>query len=227
MANKVVYFKGVRLWENLKHWKPTPVRTGNTRKGGTSRRLGVLNPRSPNFFYEIMVHTDVKPVTVVSDLGYQETFNLQMLQEQAALIAVSQSLGDLSWCQDDTEYVTVSAVTMPGSYPGAGVWSYTGSGFTPAAGQYVLMRNPTTGAGFVTLLTSGGAGSAGGSVSEAVAVGWEMVKIRFYFPNTAFVTMGGWETALQAEDRHAFDVVYSFESTSHAVYASGYAMDLT
>jgi len=231
MGNKVVYFKGVRLWENLKHWKPTPVRSGSTRKGGTSRRLGVLNARSPNFFYEISVHTDVKPVALMGggiDLGYQEIFNLQMLQVEKDLIQVSQSLGDLSWCQDDAEVVTLTGVTTtPGSYPGAGIWTYTGSGFTPAAGQYVLLRDPTSGEGFVTLLTSGGGGNAGGTLQQAIASGWEMIHVRFYFPDTAFVTMGGWETATQAEDRHSFDVSYAFESEAHAVSRATYLQDLT
>lgn len=229
MANKVVYFKGVRLWENLKHWKPTPVRSGSTRKGGTSRRLGKLNARSPNYFYEIAVHTDVKPIsTPITGLGYQETFNLAMLQVQKDLIEVSTSLGDLSWCQDDTEYVTLTGVTgVPGGYPGAGTWTYAGAGFVPAAGQYVLLRDPTSGEGFVTLLTSGGAGSAGGTLNEAVASGWEMILIRFFFPSTAYVTMGGWDTANQAEDRHAFDVSYAFESEAHAVYPAAYLLDLT
>jgi hypothetical protein len=228
MGNKVVYFNGVRLWENLKHWKPTLVRTGNARKGGVSRRLGKLNPRSPNFFYEVMVHTDVKPVAAYSDLGRQETFNLQMLQVQKDLVEQSNALGDLAWCQDDAEYVTVAApIGMPGTFPGAGSWGYTGAGYVPAAGQYALLRDPASGEGFVTLLTAAGAGVAAGTVKQTVTAGWEMVRIRFYFPDTAFVGMGGWETAVQAEDRHAFDVTYAFEASAHPVYPAGYTMDLS
>jgi len=228
MGNKVVYFNGVRLWENLKHWKPTLVRTGSSRKGGASRRLGKLNPRSPNFFYEVMVHTDVKPVLAYSDLGRQETFNLQMLQVQQDLVEQSNALGYLAWCQDDAEVLTIGApITMPGSFPGAGAWGYSGGGYTPAAGQYALLRDPTSGDGFVTLLTGAGAGTATGSVQQTVSAGWEMIRVRFFFPNAVFVGMGGWETVTQAEDRHAFDVTYAFESDSHPVYPAGYVMDLS
>ena len=232
MANKVVYFKGIRLWENLKHWKPTLVRTGASRKGGVSRRLGVLNSRSPNFFYEIAVHTDVKPAVIgggaLADLGFQETFNLAMLQVQRDLVEQGNSLGDLAWCQDDTEVVTIdSAVSNPGSYPGAGTAHYTGSGWTLAVGEYALFRDPASGEGFVALLTAVGGGVVGAAFQQEVAVGWEIIRIRFYFPTTAFVTMGGWETAVQAEDRHAFDVTYAFESASHAVAKAGYVLDLS
>lgn len=228
MGNKVVYFKGVRLWENLKHWKPRPVRSGNSRKMGTSRRLGKLNSRSPNFFYEIDVHTDVKPVTALTGLGYQETFNLQMIQVQKDLIENGNSLGDLCWCQDDSEFVSVSGPPAnPGSFPGAGVLPYTGSGYVPAAGDYVLLRDPASGAGFAMLLTAGGGGTLAGTFKEEVSVGWEVVLIRFFFPDCAFVTSGGWDTAQQAEDRHAFDVTYAFETADHAICKAAYVQDLT
>ena len=227
MGNKVAYFNGIRLWENLKHWKPVPVKAGQARKTGVARRLGALNPKSPNFFYEIQVHTSVTPVDAVSDLGRQETFNLQLLQVMAGLIEASTALGYLSWCQDDTEVVTVSGAANPGSYPGAGTLSYTGAGFTPAAGQDVLLRDPDSGAGFVTRLTSGGGGNAAAIFQEEVSAGWEMILVRYYFPGVEFVTLGGWETATQAEDRHAFDVAYTFTAAAHAIYKTGYILGIT
>lgn len=222
MGNKVAYFNGIRLWENLKHWKPTPARSGSTRKTGTSRKRGRLMPHSPNFFYDIVVNTDVKPVTAVSDLGRQESFNLQMLQVQKTLIDASAEVGYLSWCQDSDEYVTVATATNPGSFPGAGTGTFTGAGFVPAVGQHVLLRNASTGVGFCTELTAAGAGTFGASFVSAVSAAWEMRLVRYYFPDTAFVTVGGWDTASQAEDRHAFNVAYYFESESHPIYKAGY-----
>jgi hypothetical protein len=191
MGNKVAYFNGIRLWENLKHWKPTPSRSGQTRKIGTSRRRGRLNPASPNYFYDIAVHTDVKPVTAVSDLGRQESFNLQMLHVQKSLIEASRSLGYLSWCQDSDEYVTIDAITNPGSFPGAGTGTFTGAGFTPAVGQHVLFRNASTGEGFCAELTAAGAGTFGAVFEQTVSIGWEIRLVRYYFPDVAFVTVGG------------------------------------
>lgn len=227
MGSKVAFFNGHRLWQDLKHWKPTPVRAGPARKMGLARRLGTLNAKSPNYFYEVSVHTSVHPVTAVSDLGRQETFNLQLLQVMENLIEASTEPGYLSWCQDNTEYVTVSGVTPPGSYPGAGAFTYTGAGFVPAAGQDVLFRDPTSGAGFCARLTAGGAGSGAAPFAEAVAIGWQVVLVRYYFPTACFVTLGGWDTATQAEDRHAFDVTYQFEAAAHSVYRPSYLMDLS
>jgi len=227
MGNKVCYFRGVRLWENLKHWKPSSVRAAPTRKTGLSRKLARSNPRSGNFAYDVAVHTDVKPVTAISGLGRQETFNLAMLQVQAALIGLSDEAGPLSWCQDDAEYLTVSGVTPPGAYPGSGVVSYTGSGFTPAIGDYCLFRNPTTGDGFVAAITAIGTGTVTAILPEAVAAAWEIVLVRFYLPTATYLGISGWDTATQAEDNHAFDVTYTFEVTSHAVYKAAYAIDLT
>lgn len=232
MGKRVVYFHGVRLWETLKHWKPTLTRAGNSRKIGVSRRLGKLNARSPNFFYEIAVHTAVSPAVIgagaLADLGYQETFNLQMLQVQKDLVEQGNALGDLSWCQDDTEVLVVGTVgAMPGSYPGSASWTYTGAGWTPAVGDYALIRDPSSGEGFVTRLDVVGGGSITAIVKQEILSGWEIIRVRFFFPDTAFVAMAGWETAVQAEDRHAFDVTYAFESGAHPVYPAGYIQDIS
>ena len=63
-----------------------------------SRKLAKQSPYSPNFIYEIAVHTKVDPVTalVSTHLGRQETFNLQMLQVEKNLIEQSDGLVDES-----------------------------------------------------------------------------------------------------------------------------------
>ena len=224
---KTSYFNGIRLWEVLKHWKPGSVRTGQARKQGTGKKRGKLMPHSPNHFYEILVHTAVNPVTALSGIGRQETFNLQMLQVQASLLNASGELGYLSWCQDNSEVLDVTGVTPPMAYPGSGTVTYSGSGFVAAAGQDVLFRNPTTGAGFCARLTSGGGGTLQAVLQEAITSDWEVIRVIFYFPGVNYLTMGGWETATQAEDRHTFDAMYSFEADEDVSFATAFSMNLS
>jgi hypothetical protein len=231
MAVKVAYFNGVRLWQVFKHWKPSIARGAQTRKMGVSRVLGKQNPHSPNFIYEIEVHTTVEPVTAISGLGRQETFNLQMLKVEKTLIDASANLGYLAWVPDSEATITPTSVSNPGAYPGTATVNYGGSpAFTPAVGQYVLLRNPSTGAGFVTLIASGGGAGPGAFtcvIPEAISTSWRVLLTAAHFTDVVFDALQGWESVTQAEDRHAFDVAYIFSSAAHPLWASAYDPDLT
>lgn len=229
-GDKVVYFNGVRLWEWLKHWKPTPTRGAPIRKTGVARKLSKQNPHSPNFTYEIAVHTSVRPVTALAGthLGRQETFNLQMLQTEQKLIEQSDGHGYLAWVQDNSWSITPTAVINPGSFPGTGTIQHGVSPpYTPAVGNLILLRNPTTGDGFVSPILSLGTNEFQLSFAQSVSTSWRAMLVEFYFPEAVFENLQGWESASQAEDRHTFNATYLFTATAHLVYPSGYTVDLT
>lgn len=225
-TNKRVFYKGIPLWKGPKYWRPTPNAQGQGGKMGLSRKKGRMAHRSPNFLWDITVHTSIPPIeaNVIEDLGRQETLTNIMGQLQAILVEASTPLGDLSWVQDKSEVLDVTSFVAPGSYPGASIVSYNDGtkGFTPGEGDYVLFREPVGMAGFVTQVTSAGVGTIGAVLQEAIDATWEVYLVRFFYPQTAFVNVGAWEAASQIEDAFAMDIPYLFRSESEQVQAAKY-----
>lgn len=223
-TNKAVFFKGIRLWKGLKYWRPVPASQAQGDKAGISRKLGRLSHRSPNFLYDIIVHTSVPPVTAIGDLGRQESLNVTMLQVLKALVEASTPPGDLAWVQDITEKLDITGVTPPGSYPDSGTIAYTDGtkGFTPAVGDLVLIRQAGGPNGFVTTLTAASPGSISCVLDEAIDASWEVLLVRYYFPECKFSQFTPWEATTQAEDSVAFDMGYLFRSQAHPVWPSEY-----
>lgn len=235
MGKKCFFWKGVRVLGSLKSWKPIAIPQSPIERTGTSREMGKLAVRSRNYLYDIKVRTSVSPRSTLTvggnsdlDIGPQGVLNLTVLQWQAQMVGLAygaDGLGDLSWCEDDAQKLTVTGKTNPGTYPGTGTVQYTGAGFTPTAGEKVLLRNKTTGHGFVTQVIGTGAGSFTASFSEALAdTGWEVYLIRFYYPSTAYLQMEGYENETQSEDKWIPDLTISFKSQSHPAYPSAYAI---
>ena len=234
-GSTVCFYNGVRLWKNAMTLRANPRSGAPSTKIGLGKKKGRVYPRSPNNFYEIMVSTSVPPVTAISTaVGRQATHHLYMLQTQKRLVDQSRSYGYLSWVVDEEYVLTVSG----GPYAGANqVVSYTGSGFVPASGQYVLVRNASTGDGFVTQVEGTGVNTLTidcqnrnldrALASVSVTAGWKIYLVAYHYPYTMFLNMAWGEAESQGEDKHSMNVQYVFESESDVVNASAYDLDLT
>jgi hypothetical protein len=204
--------------------------------GGLSRKRGRIKPRSPSGLWDVFVFTSIPPVTEIdTTVGRQATHHLEVLQTQERLNNEAQAYGYVSWVVDEAHKLDVVNNETGGA---AVVVEYSGSGFTPAVGQDVLLRNPSTGEGFVTrILALPGAGQMTLNLQkydldrELVAVditsGWDILLVAYYFPFTGFERMTWREVPSQGEDKHSLDVQYAFVSESPAVYRTAYARDLT
>lgn len=231
MGAKAFFWKGLKVLGTLMSWKPYGIPLSPAEKQGTSREMGELSVRSRNYLYDIKVKTNLSPRTTLDlgndlTIGPQGVMNLTFLQWQATAIGLSSTLGPLSWCEDVDEKLDVSGVVAPGAYPGVGTVSYAGAGFTPLAGMYVLLRDPESGEGFVTFVTGVGGGAITCVLDNAIDTDWDIVLIRFYYPNTAFRQVDGYETATQVDDKWIPDLTTSFKSKSHPVYPTDYLIDL-
>lgn len=235
MGSTVAFFNGVRLWKNAKSLRAEPgAQVG--RVGGLGKRHGRIKVRSPNALYDVSVFTSIPPVTEISTtVGRQATHHLEVLQTQARLVAQSRSHGYISWVVDESHKLDVSGSVAGGANKTV---AYAGSGFVPAAGDYVLFRNPTTGDGFVTQVESiPGAGQIlvdlqsrdldRNLASVDITAGWDILLTAYHFPYAGFERMVWREVPSQGEDKHSMDVQYTFASETDAVYATAYVRDLT
>jgi len=222
---KAVYFKGVRLWENLRYWTGAAQRTGEMTFQGVKQTNVSLNPESPNFNREITVHTTIAPVTAVDDLSVQATVHAALLQEEKRLLAVADSLGDLAWVEDTDQKASVSGAETAG----AGVQvehGATGGSWTTEAGHYVLVRQPSTGLGFVSIINSRAAGYVNIDLDVDIDATWDIVNIAMHFPDVAYQRMDPGAPNQVGDDKWRADVVYLFQSATDPVFASDYNIDL-
>jgi hypothetical protein len=170
----------------------------------------------------------------------RQTSKMLYLLRTQEMIVDQTGFGYLSWCEDDAQYLTVS---------GTGPWSgvnqqvdVSGSGFTPVTGQLVLLRNLSTGAGFVTAVEAYGGGkitvdcqryslvrsrTTNVPVLEDVSVspGWVVVRVWYYYPLTVPLTSEDGPAPTQAEDAHSMGIQYQFVTESKVVYPAGLTFD--
>jgi hypothetical protein len=235
MGAKCFYWHGIKILGSLQAWKPFAIPQSAVERAGTDRTLGAINPRSRNFLYEITTRTSLAPQSSLVlgtslDIGPQGVMNLTFLQWQALMVSLGKTLGPLSWCEDVTEVITPTSVGAPGAYPGTVTINYAVSGFTPAAGMDVLLRNPTSGAGWVGRIGAVGAGTFTvlncPSAAYLPTTSWRAVLIRFYFPDTLF--MGGveYENETQVDDKWIPQLTTRFKSQAHPVYPAAYTITL-
>lgn len=234
MGAKAFFWHGIRILGTLMSAKALPIPQSPIEKQGTARLMGKLSTRSRNYLWDIRTKTHVEPQAAIERedclaAGRQLRFNLKVTQFYGLMLAHAQELGDLSWCEDDTEVIEPDTVTNPGAYPGALAVTYTGTpAFEPIVGCYILARNPETGDGWVRRVTAIGTGTFTlEAAPEAVDDTWEFVLIRFHFPDTAFIQPDGYETVTQADDCASQDFNLTFKSqATSAVYATAYIQDL-
>lgn len=232
------YYNGVRLWQNGMTLRANPRTMVQNTKAGLARKKGRLYPRSPNSMYEIQVMTSIPPVTEIdTTVGRQATHHLYMLQTQKALVDQARAFGYVSWVVDDAFKNDVSSVAGTGASAVITLSSF--AGFTPTVGCYVLVRNPTTGAGFVSPVTVVGSGPPY-TIAVAcqapdldrtlqdvtVTSAWDVLLTAYHFPYSQYMQVGWTETPSQGEDKHG-TAQWRFISESDVVYDTSYALDLT
>lgn len=241
-TESAVFFNGVRCWQYAKCIRVAPSGNTNSAKAGVSRRRGRINQRSPNFIYQITVPAYMPPIdgdhagskSALTGASRQVTRQIYIGKTLEFFIDNSgedKGLGRLAWVQDDTEKLTVTG----GPYSGDNqVISYTGSGFTPASGDIVVIRSPSTSAGFVGSVEAIGTGTitvdcktygaerdANGDperVSVTVSSGWEIYKAQYYYDRVQFQQMQDQEVGNMVEDKTIMDVRYLFQSEAGIVY---------
>lgn len=226
MTTKAAFYKGVRLFQNLQGWEPTPS-SESARRTGVLRSLGEIVAESPNHFIDLSVLCAVRPVTASSPMDRQTTFNVLMDQVLDRLISVNAALGPVAWCQDDTQYGTVSGSHSAGSSVAVAHGALGGSWVT-AANRYVLFRNPDTGAGFVAIIQSRTSGSVTCDLEEAITSSWEIWNVQLHYPSMRFVTMSRGTPNVPSGDYHRTgpQVEYQFEGKGRVVVATALQQDI-
>ena len=188
---KAAFYKGQRLHEDLQTWRMSST-ADLGRLAGAYRLFGYVNPRSRNRYNELTVATAIRPAVATSTLDRQTAMLLQIAQEHEALVTLSETLGPVSWTQDDTQ---VAAVTSSHSAdPVAQTVSIgaAGGAWVPTAGAYLLCRAPSGTAaaspGFVAVITGTGVGTVDFVVDEDIDSSWEVRAVQMHYPEMAYDT---------------------------------------
>lgn len=225
MAEAAYYYGGVRLKDAAHGWRPRTDRTGEHRQQGVTAAWGTMNTDSPNYFVGLEVVTDVRPVTLRSDLDARTCIAIDLAALESTLRTMAKGATyPVSWVRTTARRASVSG----GPYSGTtdvtlGAWD---DGFVPTAGRYLLVRNAATGAGFVTpIISIPGAGQVRLALSATVTSAWEVLEVQVYYPDMLWVGMdaGTWPNDDPASDSFRPMVTYAFEGVSSAVYASAHA----
>jgi len=186
---KAAYFKGERLHQNLQLWRIAP--TANLgRLQGAYRLMGFANPRSRNWYTELTVVTAVRPAAGVAGMDPQTQLNAALLQKHDSLLAVSDTLGPVSWCEDDSQESDVSSVHAADPSPVPVSIGALGGGWVPTVGQYLLCRKPSSdqqpSPGFVALIEAVAPGLLTFIVQQDIDATWEVTAIQQHYPEMAY-----------------------------------------
>lgn len=226
MSFKAVFFKGLRLHHSFRQWNPS---TGGeaARVPGVLRKNAVLFPYSPSYTWSVDVDCWVDPIysAVDADVDVFDTVQLALLQMHKDLIDHSAAgFGSLAYVQDTDRVSSVNGVVSVG----LAVIPLTSEGFTPVAGRYVLLVDPTSGEGGVVQVVS--YSSPNLTVNLPASIGaldtdWKVYDIAVHWPNARFLNMT--HGAPIGVGRHRESVIYSFECQEQPIIASDYQQDLS
>lgn len=248
MATRAFY-KGTMLWQYAKALRAAPIAGAANVKMGLSRRRARIASRSPNFSYALSVSTFQAVVgdttnpyfpgpATLTGVGRQVTKQIYVAKTHEFLIdntGGDKGLGYLAWVEDDSEVLAVAAPTPGGA---AATVTHSGAGFAPAVGDLVLLRNATTGAGFVTTVLSTPTSSTFtcnlqrhsatrplGSETPTpenvdITTAWTILKVAYYYDRVMFMGMNPEEITSMGEDKVAMDLSYTFQSESGILYAA-------
>lgn len=219
---KAVYFKGILLRDALRWWYPVPAATGLTRAQGLFQQFGKIVPDSPAIFEDIVVKTEVEPVTALTGISRQATLHLALAQLRARLAAAADSLGSLAWIDDTDRVATVTGGPYSAGSPVAVSHGTPGGSWTPATNYYVLVRDPTTHAGFVAEIEGVGAGTVTLTLEEAITAGWEIHDVLMHYDEVGYDRMNPGEPQQTAEDVWRSLCEFYFVAAEDLVYASVY-----
>lgn len=182
------FFGGIRLRDNGVRHRATYAGEVDT-DGGVTRLLGTINPDSPNFRGAIEVVTEVAPNTAIATLDRVTSFEIMLaVLDQELRSYTWGALRPLARVGDDTKK---AAVTAAGS--ATGVQDVTlgaiGGGWTPAAGEYVVVREVGGPDGFVAqILNVPVAGTLRLNATQVVTSAWEVYRAELHWPEAKYVT---------------------------------------
>ena len=215
------FYHGIRLPECALGWRPVPSLSDEGKAQGVTRLYGSLNADSPSWFHDVEITTDIGVVSAASGLDKRTTLAIQQASMEADLMAAGQVLGALAWCMDASRKGSVS-----GTYAGVTDVSHgtLGGGWVTAAGDYVLIRNKTTGEGFVTVILSRTSGTINVSLAQSITTDWEIVDVQLHFPSARFSRMdpGTYPAGDPAADTFRPEVHYYFTSNTRPIQATRY-----
>lgn len=253
IGGSIAFWKGVRLWQMAGSCRAQPQGM-NQPKAGVTRRRGRLDNRGPNFLYQLAVNTwipaiegdHVESKAVLTGMGRQATRQVYSAKTLELLVdntGGTKGLGQLAWCENMDNYRTVTN-TSPGG-PGASFTTGAApSGWAPAAGELVIVANPTTGEGFATTVLGYTAGTLtvnaerytndrdqadGEPVKEPQPVNtqFRVYECQFYYDKVKFVQMVDPPAAGSSEDRWSVGLQYIFMSETGIITAAGAVPDFT
>lgn len=224
---RAAYFKGVRLWEALQEMPAWASRTGEKSHSGVRQRNQAANPQSPNFERPVEVRCVVEPRTVDAVSGYETGTAIEntLLDVEDRLRDVSTTAGDLCFCEDNTRKADISGNETAGANVVVNHGT-VGGGWTPATGELVLFRNPSTGAGFYAVIEATGAGTVTCDLDENLTSSWDMVRVERVYPEAVYERMmkGGVRDESDPE-LDAPDVKYYFTVYGDPVVPSSSLID--
>ena len=226
---RAFFFNGVRLWEQGEEWHTSASRGARSDGIGVDQMHGYINPASPNWSRQVSVTTFIGLVTAYGDLSRADTLDAMLHQLESRLIAQSKTLGNLSRCTDSDRRAVVTGGPYAANEAAQPVsLGAPGGGWAPAQDRLVLLRNPTTGDGFVTPIT---AIPIAGSISVVLPVqvtsAWEAVDVVAYFPSVQFDGLRpGVASPDDRTDEWRPSVEFAFTASADPVYAAAHLVPM-
>lgn len=187
---RAAYFKGVRLWEALQEMPAWAARTGAKDYEGVRQRNKGANPQSPNYerACDVRCVVEERAPNAVSLYETGTAIENTLLDVEDRLRDVSTTAGDLCFCEDNARKADVSGNETAGTAVVVGHGT-PGAGWTPAVGELVLFRNPSSGAGFHSTITAVGAGTVTCDLDANLTSSWDMVRVERVFPDAVYERM--------------------------------------
>ena len=225
--SKVVLWNGVLLWQSLRWWDPQDNRTGAMARQGVFQTRVKNVPDSPNFDGVITVRTCIDKVTPLPGISAQGTFRIGMDQVAARLRGGGSSLGDLAWVDDVSRLASVVGGPYPSPGPSVVTVSPPGGGWSPTAGHYVVLRNPTTQEGLVAVIEAVGASTI--TVTHdghTITSDWEVSDVLMHWPDAGYLRHIAGEPQNSGADTFRSNVSWVFACSSDLVYPPGYEVPM-
>jgi hypothetical protein len=219
---RAAFFKGVWLWEVCERVDGWAKRGGSMEHEGVRQRNKLANPQSPNFDREVKVPCSIELRDEDSVASYElgTAITNTLLDVEDRLRDVAGSAGDLTYCEDKDRVAAVAGAESAGSNVVVDIGT-PGGGWVPAAGQLVLFRNPTTNAGFHSVIGAVGGSSITCDLEQDLSSAWEVLRVDRVFPECVYQTMDGGEPRDESDpERDRKEVTYTFDCFGDPVVPS-------
>lgn len=223
------FFKGTWLWEHAAPWDPRAERGASGRHFGATQKFIDHRGESPNFNRQIRVPTVIAPEGGRSDLEPETAMMILLADLEDELIDASDSPGPLCWAQNQEDRATVI-----GSHAASGAnvtHGAVGGNWSRTAGQYVLCRQPTSGAGFLAVagtVDSGGDDrviltEAEAGTWQTLDATWELRYVQIAFLKAEFQRMSATNPQRLSTKAYRMQVEYLFDVAEATLWASMHA----